>query len=596
MIERYATVTAWAEWFKKHEGVRISNVTIRNRLRGILAKFKGGKDNQGRIFPQFSEVDVRRSCEDLLVAGRIQVDADGLVGIDGVRHGSVFSLSRLIGVSCPTIFSRLPASGLAPIKGRDTMGKHIDLYSEPAVRDLCGDLLNLDLIQVGDDGFVEVGNILHGTIPALARLYSMTPKIIRRKTLSSSLVPVQGKAKGGQLIEIWPEPAVRALCRVLLSPDLVQVGDGGFGVVDDIPYAPIKTMAKKMGLSKETISEVVNKAGIGFIRGRLKQGNICKLYPVEKVKELCAGRTSLPQADKNNFFVKDGMRLGTINALAKRIGLSYPTIVRVIEQNSIGPTKGREKTGHMIDFYPEGTVRNLCAKYFGLIPLLASGFVEIEKIKYGTIPAFAKKFCLSETTIIKHMKANPVLSIKARLSSGHLIDIFPEPSIRQICADLIQPLSEVDSDGFLVKQGLCYGTVEALSGRLAVSRNTIRRKIDQSVHSICVKDKIGRVGTCYSEIDIRRQCEEFLQPAPLCDKAGFVMVDGVCYGSARAFSRKLKISQATIAKYLGIAEKTPLKGRRADGPIVDLYPEPAVLELCRDLIERNAKKNNPESK
>ena len=66
---RYGTVTAWAKYFDKNEGIRISHATIRDRLSRAGKTAKTFRNRFGRILVDafYSESDVREACADLLM-------------------------------------------------------------------------------------------------------------------------------------------------------------------------------------------------------------------------------------------------------------------------------------------------------------------------------------------------------------------------------------------------------------------------------------------------------------------------------------------------------------------------------------------------
>jgi hypothetical protein len=143
MIERYATVTAWAEWFERAEGVRIGGGTIMERLekkggvKGVTAR-----DCMGRILRDayVSEARVRQACADLLCS-LPQAGSDGLVDIGGVRYGTMYALSHLMKISPKIVKDRVGSAGLRPIPGKDPRNRPADLYPEPAVLEACKDLI-----------------------------------------------------------------------------------------------------------------------------------------------------------------------------------------------------------------------------------------------------------------------------------------------------------------------------------------------------------------------------------------------------------------------------------------------------------------------
>jgi len=286
---RYATCETWAEWLEKNEGVSVSADTIRNRLCiarvfGISARHTNKRVNKNNLF---AESDVRRACVDHLGPNIPVCDEDSFTYIDGIRYSTIGALTRLIGVSKPTISHRLASSGIIPIRGKMQGGQLRDLYPEPQVRGLCIDLLDPNLIQVGEDGFIIIGSIRYGTIGALARLLGISSRPISSRLACSDIVKAHGKDTMGHPVDLWPEPAVRELCASLLDPGLPCCDEDGFVDIGGVRHGTKLSLAPLLGISHHAISYRLASSGIASVRGKAKDGNLRDLYPEPRVRELC---------------------------------------------------------------------------------------------------------------------------------------------------------------------------------------------------------------------------------------------------------------------------------------------------------------------
>ncbi len=96
---RGATVTSWAEYFEKHEGVKINALAIKGRLKkaGIIGRH--GRNKVGRLLKSafFSESNVRKACVGLLVPGMPQADKSGFFVVRDSDESSLRARASAIG-------------------------------------------------------------------------------------------------------------------------------------------------------------------------------------------------------------------------------------------------------------------------------------------------------------------------------------------------------------------------------------------------------------------------------------------------------------------------------------------------------------------
>jgi hypothetical protein len=125
-----------------------------------------------------------------------------------------------------------------------------------------------------------------------------------------------------------------------------------------------------------------------------------------------------------------------------------------------------------------------------------------------------------------------------------------------------------------------------------VNKTTIRSRLRSArVTSIGGKDRVGRPKNFYPEPAVCAACADLLQPIPKADKSGFFVQNNIRHGTICAWFNELGLSQRAITRRLRTLSITPVIGKDSSGQIQSFYPEPAVRELCKDLIEM--KKSNP---
>ncbi|MBI5421825.1 hypothetical protein HZA44_01675 [Candidatus Peregrinibacteria bacterium] len=363
MIKR-ATCITWAKWFEKHEGVRISDVTIRNRLKVARKIGAEGRDRMRHVLDKsyFSEADVREVCADLLESGLVQVSPDGFVDIDLIRHRTISALVRLLGISQPTIKFRIKSSGLKPVCGKGRSGRPCNLYSELEVRKLCANLLEPNLIVVDSGGLAMVEGVCHGTIPALARLLGVSIKVIKFRILSSGIKAIHGKDSMGHPGELYPEPAVRELCADRLNPGLIQIGDDGFVEIGGIRHGTKESFARRFKISASTIALRLASSGLVSVKGRNVTGNLVDLFPEPEIRKLCDDllNPELVRFIPSSFIEINGINHGTIKMFSLMLGISRATIKSRLGISGTKPVCGRDSHGNLCDLYPEPAVREAC--------------------------------------------------------------------------------------------------------------------------------------------------------------------------------------------------------------------------------------------
>ncbi|MBI5422221.1 hypothetical protein HZA44_03750 [Candidatus Peregrinibacteria bacterium] len=286
MIKR-ATVTTWAEWFEKHEGVRISNFTIRTKLKETGRVGETARNKIGRLLRNayFSEQDVRASCADLL-RPLPQADENGFFVLGGVRHGSVGCWSLDLGISEAAISSHLRFVSVQPVRGKDRSGRITDFYPEPAVRSACADLLR-PLPQADESGFVILDGVRHGTIANWFHELGFSQRAVTGRLIFSSVTSVRGKDRSGRITDFYPEPAVRSACADLFQ-EMPQVDDSGFLVRDGVRHGTAFTWSRELGISHNTIVSRFRSTQKQTVIGKGSDGRLRDFYSEPAVREACA--------------------------------------------------------------------------------------------------------------------------------------------------------------------------------------------------------------------------------------------------------------------------------------------------------------------
>jgi len=657
MIERYATPEAWAEWLKEHEGAQVSPSSIRNRIRksgGIGNVGRAASGNQCEIF---SEKDVRTHCADILVplpiadqSGFIEVggvrhgtvraltrslkvdgttiychlrnsnvvpihgkdsqgklccfypeleilklcadvvaplpvaDQSGFIEVGGIRYGTIPALARSIGICAPTVTRYLERSNVSPIRAKDCQGKPCNFFSEPDVRKLCAEFL-ATIPMADEDGFIEVESVRHSTIGVLARVLGIGQRTVCRHIYRSTLTPVKGRDRTGRFYDFYPEPAVHALFDHLL---ILPVADkSGFLMVDSVLHGTIESLARLLGISTPTILSRIRGPGVVSVRGRAVSGNACDFYPEPAIRELCGSILALmPQAGADGFAEVDGVRHGTVYALTQSLGISRTFLRRRLGGAALVPIKGKDKGGNITDFYAEPAVRELCADHLAPLPVAdESGFVLVNDVRYGGVSAFGDLLGLSGTTVSSRLGESGIVPIRGKSKKGQLSDFYPEPAVREACADLLF-LPKADETGFVVIDNIRHTTIGTFSDLLKIDQNSVYRRLDGSdIASVRGRDRQGKPCDLFPEPSLLRACSDILAPLPQAYDDNLLDVDGICHGTISALSRLMGLSKPTLSSRIQKSDTVPVRGRGENGNPYDFFSEPAVRELCADLLD-----------
>jgi hypothetical protein len=588
MIERYATPKAWAEWFERNDGVRISCESIRNKLKAAGRVGESAKGEVNHVFRNncFSEKDVREICADLL-RPMPQADENSFLVLEGVRYGTVNAWSQELGISRHAIILHLSSLSCDVVRGRSKTGNIRNFYPEAIVRQVCADLLR-PMPLADKNGFFVQDGIRHGTIFAWSREFKVSVPTVIKRFGSANAPRVRCKVEDGNAYDFYPEPFARKVCGDLLR-DVPKADKSGLFILDGIRHGTAKAWSREMGISEITIVSRLRSANILSVEGKQAGGRPRKFYSESDVQNACAELLKpMPQADESGFFVLREIRYGTTSAWSSELGISSVSIETRLNAGALMPAKGKDVTGRIHMFFPEPAVRGLCADFLGSdLPCCnKEGFAMVNGVRYRTIGSLALLFGTFDKAISSRLKSSGVQSVRGRAPGGQLRDLWPEPQARELCVDLLDPsLPQCGSDGFVDIGGIRHGTVPVFACHIGSSGRAIFRRLALSgITPVRGKAKSGNLTDLYPEPAIRELCADLMAPLPVADKDGFVTVGGVRHGTVPALSRLLGISTTPIVSRIESSGIKPIRGKMMSGQIHDFYSEPKARDVCEDLL------------
>ena len=135
-------------------------------------------------------------------------------------------------------------------------------------------------------------------------------------------------------------------------------------------YGTIATLSRLLGIGVQAIRSRVHKSGSAPILGKGKSGQFCDFYSEIEVRKACADllASGLPEADGYGSLSINGVLYGTVASLSLRMGFSVLAVHSRVRGSKISSIRGKDKSGHVFEFYPEPEVRKACADLLASLP------------------------------------------------------------------------------------------------------------------------------------------------------------------------------------------------------------------------------------
>ena len=332
----------------------------------------------------------------------------------------------------------------------------------------------------------------------------------------------------------------------------------------------------------------------------------CQIRIVQKsdVYQQLKLRASIPQARRDGFFTlnvqgPDGemkpTRYGTVHAWA----IELSTCDRTIEDGLSGRVTipGLDVMGKTRDFYSEDDVMVLREKA-SWPRANPDGFFEYKNERYGTCRAWGRELQVDKATVKSHLKE--VIGMNGKNSNGK-----PSPNgyyswavIREKCPELLKKKDALESndEGFLMKDGIKYGTREAWSRVYDISAQKLKEFLNGAL-GITAKLKKGGLTVengFYSEAQILKAAAHLIG-IPKANGSGFIVFDEESgnrkpgkYGSIGAWAKEFGAFHAKVA--LRVKGLTGIDGRNGAGIFLSgaFLHEDDVREACKDILDSTA--------
>ncbi len=297
------------------------------------------------------------------------------------------------------------------------------------------------------------------------------------------------------------------------------------------------------------------------------------------------------------FYQSGGNHFGSIRVIAKRLDISYEKIENLLQVQTLQHIKVRSGS-RVWDAYSFEEIQTHLAHYLSL-PQAAPegdwrGFLEVRndqtnKIEHwGSVKSITSRLGIPPQTIRDAIIESRLFPTDVRSITGQEIRTYPFERIALLFADTLALPKAIESGkwkGFYEKEGLHYGTIEALATKFDVHFDTMKKMIKNSnIARVRIRLRGKEADTyCYENI-AEAQAAFFALPeiAKEGEWKGFHMQSGKHYGTISAIANRLRVSRDIIQERLkkvrrfGLLDQITIKdsiGRRMVAyAIEDLEP------------------------
>ena len=279
-------------------------------------------------------------------------------------------------------------------------------------------------------------------------------------------------------------------------------------------WGSIPGISRIINVSRDVIhGYLIQHPDITSFEAKSVVGSKVNLYPLESLKTMFEGYSSIPRVDLEGewrgFVSIDGMRWGSTLSISKRLGLGLGSVLKAVKDNPQLATKRmRAVTGVEADAYSVEQIGVLFKDFLSL-PKVADegewrGFVEADGMHWGGVSTICKKTNLFSSsaiyTYLEHNKDTPI--IRGRNLMGNAITLYPIERILDGMQEYLS-LPQVNLDGewagFHERDGSHWGSTNGIIKRLGLSANLYKElKGRKDVPTMKIRDRASNQINAYS--------------------------------------------------------------------------------------------------
>jgi len=286
----------------------------------------------------------------------------------------------------------------------------------------------------------------------------------------------------------------------------------------------------------------------------------------------------LPRAGADGCFEADGEVWMTRWSIAKKTGITAPTVARYVAF-----CRSRQiKTfiGRLLPHYAFSDFEKVCGKLLKVTPQANEvGFFRAESEQWGTLASLAARLGISTSAI--RSRFQPSRSRQGKVN-GIPCTFYALSDVEVACADLLKEVPRAGGDGFFEADGERWGTLRALRRNLGIADTTITSRI-RSCRSRNGKNRSGKPCTFYALSDVEVACADLLKEVPRAGGDGFFEADGERWGHCRALANRFGLSENTITSRCGSIRSR--EGKNDFGQRKTFYALSDVEVACADLLK-----------
>lgn len=160
-----------------------------------------------------------------------------------------------------------------------------------------------------------------------------------------------------------------------------------------------------------------------------------------------------------------------------------------------------------------------------------NGLLEIDGHRWRSINGFAAGSRIAESVVRSRLKESGVQPRMAVGHTGHTTEFYPELTLGKLTEDLTSVAHKVDSYGFIVMDGVRYGTEVVILKEISLTSKALVNRWDESkIRTFTAKDRSGRPTRVYSVEDVKALCADLLD-LKQAGKDGLLLIGKVPYAT-----------------------------------------------------------------
>lgn len=322
------------------------------------------------------------------------------------------------------------------------------------------------------------------------------------------------------------------------------------------------------------------------MEARSFDGKRITFYLVEDAEKIFADLLDLPECDEEGFIVAEGVRWGTIGALASAIGVSTAVVAERLEKAGVSTMYGRNRNRRRFLFYRYEDALRVCGGSRHDLPQAGEdGFFEADGTRWGMEHEIAVELGIS--VAFRRRLSSDCRKRDGRSRTGHVATFFAVEDVRREYAEQLSDLPTAGSDNVLNFENVEWLTLSAFADRHNTTSNAVAARVESSVVRSCrAKDQGGRVFTYYATPDLEVACAELLKKLPQANDTGFIDHDGVLWGTVSGLKDLFKTAFGTIEKRVKGPGIRSLEGRTTLGRTRTFYAVPDVEQAIKAAPKR----------